>query len=242
MSGTVYIGNDVARNITKGGFGPNYPILNDDANNDYVVIGHTNTVTVANGTYVYAGQQIATVGTQGNSTGCHVHIEVDASGCMTCTCPGSSNPCPYGYSWTSLQPYAYIQSFFLPRYDVYTTPPNAQIGRSILLAANGGTATLPPAGCCATISNLRAGTYTWTDVISSGYDNDFDYAARLVYLAAGNYTWVSTIVGQGGNTYTHQSQLCQSGGGCTYIAAPQTVNFPILPANFYWQGQLADNT
>jgi hypothetical protein len=229
MSGTVYTGND------PNGFGSHYPILYTDLDQKYVVIGHTASVLVPQGTRVSAGTAIAIVGNDGNSGACHVHFEVDANGCPYPTC----NP-PYGSPTTSIQPYAYMNGFISSRNDVWS----ASIGRSIRLASPGGTAYLGP-----TTVYPTNGQYTWTDVISASQDNNFDYIGRSIlqnpmYIAYDpqGYTWTSTIswVCCTGNFYNHQTKLCanSNGTGCAVLANPQSVNFT-LPANFYWQGQLA---
>lgn len=243
MSGTIYIGNDVPYHVYHDGFGPNYPILQTDVlPSVFVVIGHTYQMYsgIQNGQHVTAGQQIAWVGTLGNSTGCHVHFEVDQNACVTsCSPPTANQPT------TSIQPYAYLNGFISPRNDVFTLGSNPTIGRSIYLASPGGTAYL------STTVYPANGQYTWTDVISSAYNSGFDYVGRSIlqnpmYIAYDpqGYTWTSTIswVCCTGNVYTHQTQLCakSNGTGCAYLpASPQSVYFQ-LPAYFYWQGQLAN--
>lgn len=66
-----------------GGFGAAVYINNDDGSVAWY--GHVHSWTVAPGQHVEAGQQIATVGERGNSTGPHLHFEVHIG-------PGPVNP------------------------------------------------------------------------------------------------------------------------------------------------------
>lgn len=64
------------------GYGQWVRVLNDDGTT--AVYGHVDTFQVSSGQRVSAGQQIATVGNRGWSTGPHLHFEVwDASGNKT---------------------------------------------------------------------------------------------------------------------------------------------------------------
>ncbi|MCU1454603.1 MAG: hypothetical protein JWN46_2749 [Acidimicrobiales bacterium] len=61
------------------GFGPYYPTLRLPDGHD-VILGHVNKTLATRGQTVAAGQPIAVSGTQGNSSGCHLHFEVRAGG------------------------------------------------------------------------------------------------------------------------------------------------------------------
>lgn len=65
-----------------GGFGQAVYITHDDGTVAWY--GHINSWTVHVGQHVRAGDQIATVGSRGNSTGPHLHLEIHA--------PGAINP------------------------------------------------------------------------------------------------------------------------------------------------------
>lgn len=54
--------------------------LRHDRDGTVSVYGHMNTITAAAGAHVRAGQQIATVGSRGQSTGPHLHIEIWLAG------------------------------------------------------------------------------------------------------------------------------------------------------------------
>ena len=60
------------------GYG-NYLII-DHGGNNFTLYGHCNTLNVGVGDYVTQGQQIATVGSTGNSTGPHLHFEIRLNG------------------------------------------------------------------------------------------------------------------------------------------------------------------
>ncbi len=68
------------------GYG-NYLIL-DHGGNQLTLYGHCSSLSVAKGDVVTKGQQIATVGSTGNSTGPHLHFEIRLNGEMV-------NPEPY---------------------------------------------------------------------------------------------------------------------------------------------------
>ncbi len=86
--GWSYISNQpiVAANsgtVTKAvysnrGYG-NYIII-DHGGNNFTLYGHCNSLSVGVGDYVTQGQQIATVGSTGNSTGPHLHFEIRLNG------------------------------------------------------------------------------------------------------------------------------------------------------------------
>ena len=60
------------------GYG-NYIII-DHGGNNFTLYGHCNSLSVSVGDYVTQGQQIATVGSTGNSTGPHLHFEIRLNG------------------------------------------------------------------------------------------------------------------------------------------------------------------
>ncbi len=62
------------------GYG-NYLIV-DHGGNQLTLYGHCNSLNVAKGAVVTKGQQIATVGSTGNSTGPHLHFEIRINGEM----------------------------------------------------------------------------------------------------------------------------------------------------------------
>ncbi len=68
------------------GYG-NYLIV-DHGGNQLTLYGHCSSLNVAKGDVVTKGQQIATVGSTGNSTGPHLHFEIRLNGAMV-------NPEPY---------------------------------------------------------------------------------------------------------------------------------------------------
>lgn len=90
-SGTTHYGIDIAaplgtpiRAVTAGtvieagpatGFGL-WVRLRHDVDGTVTVYGHMHTITRTTGAHVAAGEQIATVGSRGQSTGPHLHFEV----------------------------------------------------------------------------------------------------------------------------------------------------------------------
>lgn len=64
--------------LLNGSYGK-YLII-DHGNGVQTLYGHCNTIYVSEGTYVLQGQAIATVGSTGNSTGPHLHLEIRANG------------------------------------------------------------------------------------------------------------------------------------------------------------------
>jgi len=67
----------------RGGYG-NLVVI-DHGNGVQTYYGHCNTINVSVGQYVSQGQTIATIGSTGNSTGPHLHLEVRVDG--TCQNP-----------------------------------------------------------------------------------------------------------------------------------------------------------
>lgn len=67
------VGGTVVEAGPASGFGQWVVIRRDDGR--YNVFGHVNTIDVSNGQRVEPGQQVATVGSRGASTGPHLHIE-----------------------------------------------------------------------------------------------------------------------------------------------------------------------
>ncbi len=81
-SGTVIVAG-----YNAGGYG-NYVMINhgkctDDGNNYISLYGHASSLAVKTGDYVEKGQVIAYVGTTGNSTGPHLHLEIRINGKIT---------------------------------------------------------------------------------------------------------------------------------------------------------------
>jgi murein DD-endopeptidase MepM/ murein hydrolase activator NlpD len=69
----------VARVILSAtGFGLH--ILIDHGGGLASLYGHLSSVDIANGAYVVTGQMVGAVGTTGNSTGPHLHFEIDRNG------------------------------------------------------------------------------------------------------------------------------------------------------------------
>lgn len=62
----------------KSGYG--YCVEIDHGNGVHTLYGHATTLCVSVGSYVTAGQTIATVGSTGNSTGNHLHLEITING------------------------------------------------------------------------------------------------------------------------------------------------------------------
>lgn len=62
----------------KGSYGNMVVITHENGVQTYYA--HCNSLCVSNGTYVTQGQKIATVGSTGNSTGPHLHLEVRVNG------------------------------------------------------------------------------------------------------------------------------------------------------------------
>ena len=60
-------------------------VVIDHVNGVQTYYGHCNTINVSVGQYVSQGQTIATIGSTGNSTGPHLHLEVRVDG--TCQNP-----------------------------------------------------------------------------------------------------------------------------------------------------------
>ena len=76
MYDPIYAAGDgtVVRAGAASGFGQ--AIYIEHANGDVTVYGHEEVIKVSTGQRVYAGQVIALIGTQGFSTGPHLHFEV----------------------------------------------------------------------------------------------------------------------------------------------------------------------
>lgn len=68
----------VLRAGSASGFGLAVYILTDDG--DVMVYGHMEKITVAAGDYVEAGDTVALVGNRGQSTGPHLHFEIQSGG------------------------------------------------------------------------------------------------------------------------------------------------------------------
>jgi murein DD-endopeptidase MepM/ murein hydrolase activator NlpD len=68
----------VLRAGSASGFGLAVYILHD--NGDVTVYGHMDSISVAPGDYVEAGDTIALLGNRGQSTGPHLHFEVHRGG------------------------------------------------------------------------------------------------------------------------------------------------------------------
>lgn len=74
------------------GFGLWVVIQHPQANNYYTVYGHMYVMNVSAGQQVKAGQQIAEVGSNGQSTGPHLHLEVQTGPAVT---QGKIDPAPF---------------------------------------------------------------------------------------------------------------------------------------------------
>ena len=72
-------GGTVTTVKSLGGSYGNYLII-DHGNGVQTLYGHCNTISVSSGQYVSQGQAIATVGSTGNSTGPHLHLEIRSNG------------------------------------------------------------------------------------------------------------------------------------------------------------------
>jgi murein DD-endopeptidase MepM/ murein hydrolase activator NlpD len=66
------------------GYGANYPVVQLDSGK-FAVLGHVRAILVAAGTHVGPGTLIAYIGSEGLSTGCHLHFEVDVTEGVTST-------------------------------------------------------------------------------------------------------------------------------------------------------------
>jgi murein DD-endopeptidase MepM/ murein hydrolase activator NlpD len=64
--------------VSTTGFGLH--VIIDHGNGLQSLYGHMSTVSVSDGSYVSAGDVIGTVGSTGNSTGPHLHFEIDRDG------------------------------------------------------------------------------------------------------------------------------------------------------------------
>lgn len=64
-----------------GGYG--YTVIIAHANGDYTLYGHCNQIYSSYGSYVQRGDVIAAVGSTGNSTGPHLHLEYWHNGVYT---------------------------------------------------------------------------------------------------------------------------------------------------------------
>jgi len=133
------------------GFGPYYPTLRLPDGYD-VILGHVAKNLVRAGQVVPAGTPIATVGSEGNSTGCHVHFEVRPGGGGLWS---DIDPTPYlnlsqPYSFSLLSEAAYApggQALVAPDGHPVTDLSYAWMGESGSLSVtvkNTGTATWGP--------------------------------------------------------------------------------------------------
>jgi murein DD-endopeptidase MepM/ murein hydrolase activator NlpD len=64
--------------VSATGFGLH--VIIDHGNGLHSLYGHMSTVSVKDGSYVSSGDVIGTVGSTGNSTGPHLHFEIDRDG------------------------------------------------------------------------------------------------------------------------------------------------------------------